>query len=217
MVGWNDIARSDRNILLHVGCGHNSIPSLPSFDYKEKWQQVRVDIDPDVNPDLRCSIVDMAGVPDGVADCVFSKHNIEHVEAHEVQPTLRSFARVLKDTGFLIIRTPDLRAICRSVLEGDPERTLYVADWNGEQVPIAPLDMLYGSRHYLSRGNPFMAHRTAFTQESLTRHLKAAGFPSVLMEASNYELRGIACRQAGCDPKRVVGAHVLTRSDPVTG
>ena len=42
--------------------------------------------------------------------------------------------------------------------------------------PIAPLDILYGHRPALARGNLFMAHRTGFTLNSLMQTFNAAGF-----------------------------------------
>jgi predicted SAM-dependent methyltransferase len=40
-------------------------------------------------------------------DALYSSHNIEHVFAHEVVPTLKEFRRVLKPDGFVVI-TGDL-------------------------------------------------------------------------------------------------------------
>lgn len=183
--------------LLHVGCGRQSFDALPPLDWKNEWRQVRVDIDPTVEPDLVASIVDMAGIDDASAECIFSKHNIEHLEFHEVTQCVRAFHRVLKPEGFLILRTPDLRAIARLLLDRDPDQTLFTAQIYGKNVPVAPLDMLYGSRQEIANGNPFMAHRTGFTASSLGRCLKQAGFENVTVQehAGTKELLCLAMKR----------------------
>jgi hypothetical protein len=45
--------------------------------------------------------------------------------------------------------------------------------------PIAPLDILYGHRPAMAKGNLYMAHRCGFTRKVLEGTLKAAGFLSV--------------------------------------
>jgi len=183
--------------ILHVGCGRQSYDGLPPLDWENEWRQVRVDIDPSVEPDIVASIVDMAGIEDASAECVFSKHNIEHLEAHEVGQCLAAFHRVLKPEGFLILRTPDLRGIARLLLQYDPEEPLYVAQVYGKQIPTAPLDMLYGSRHEIAGGNRFMAHRTGFTAASLHRYLLRAGFEKIEIaeKADTQELMCLAMKR----------------------
>ena len=45
--------------------------------------------------------------------------------------------------------------------------------------PITPLDILYGHRPPMARGNLYMAHRCGFTQNVLTGTLQVAGFAIV--------------------------------------
>lgn len=186
--------------LLHVGCGRQSYDGLPPLDWNTEWRQVRVDIDPAVEPDVVASIVDLAGIEDGSAECVFSKHNIEHLEAHEVPHCLAAFHRVLKPEGFLILRTPDLRGIARLLLQYDPEEPMFVSEVYGRRITIAPLDMLYGSRQEIAGGNRYMAHRTGFTGPSLRRYLAAAGFEQADV-AENPKTRELMCLAM----KRVAG------------
>jgi len=44
---------------------------------------------------------------------------------------------------------------------------------------IAPLDMIFGFRPSMAKGNLYMAHRCGFTQRVLIATLKAAGFGAV--------------------------------------
>ena len=49
--------------------------------------------------------------------------------------------------------------------------------------PIAPIDILYGHRASLARGNLYMAHRCGFTQKVLVATLQAAGFGTIASQA----------------------------------
>jgi len=42
--------------------------------------------------------------------------------------------------------------------------------------PISPIDILWGHRLSLARGNYYMAHKVGFTAQSLTQALLEAGF-----------------------------------------
>lgn len=149
---------------------------LPPLDFKNKWREIRLDIDPSVKPDIVASIVDLAGVQDNSIDIVFSKHNLEHLFAHEVPLCLEAFLRVLKPTGFVIIRVPNLTYICEKILELGPDQPLYTAFPAKRPAPICALDMLYGWAAAIADGNVYMSHKTAFTQKSLCVRLQTAGF-----------------------------------------
>jgi len=65
--------------------------------------------------------------------------------------------------------------------------------------PIAPLDILYGHRPPMARGNLYMAHRCGFTQKVLTGTLQAAGFAAVAArrrEHPYYDLWALATKEA---------------------
>ncbi len=182
--------------VLHVGCGRQSWANLPPAIQRDRWEQIRVDADPAVQPDVVAILPDLSMVESGSIDCVFSKHNIEHLFRHEATQCLAEFHRVLRPTGFLILQTPDLHAMAELLLAKDPEETLYVASVYGDPIPITPLDMLFGSEHYISRGNHWMAHKTAFTQQTLERALTKAGFEGVRVFSRKDKFELVAnCRK----------------------
>jgi SAM-dependent methyltransferase len=160
---------------LHVGCGRSAKPNVPKCFLADEWQEIRLDVDPAVAPDVVASMLDMAPVPDASVEGVYSSHNIEHVYPHEVAVALGEFLRVLKPQGFLVLTCPDLQEVCRLVAEDRLAETAYVS----EVGPIAPLDILYGHRPQLAQGNLFMAHRSGFTLRTLVEAARAAGFPAV--------------------------------------
>jgi predicted SAM-dependent methyltransferase len=107
---------------------------------------------------------------------------------------LAEFVRVLKPEGFLIVTCPDLQSVCALVAEDKLTEPAYTAPAG----PIAPLDILYGHRASMARGNLFMAHRCGFTRKVLTATLQAHGFAktaSLRRGHPFYDLWAVAVKQ----------------------
>lgn len=160
---------------LHVGCGTARKPDVARCFLSDDWLEIRLDIDPAVAPDIVGSMLDMAAVPDGAVDAIYSSHNIEHLYPHEVAVALAEFHRVLQPDGFLVLACPDLQAVCRRVADDRLLEPAYMAPAG----PIAPLDILYGHRPQLACGNLYMAHHMGFTLRTLVESVRAAGFRSI--------------------------------------
>jgi SAM-dependent methyltransferase len=137
-----------------------------------EWQEIRLDIDPSVEPDIVASITDMAVVESESMDGLWSSHNLEHLYPHEVPLALSEFHRVLKKGGILLMTLPDLQSVAQLIAQDKLEEAAYVSPSG----PIAPIDILYGFRPSMAEGNLYMAHRTGFTARSLTNHLAKVGF-----------------------------------------
>ena len=160
-------------IFLHVGCGPKR-KDRTTAGFAD-WNELRFDIDESVQPDLVGTMTDMSSVSTESVDAVFSSHNIEHLYPHEVPVALSEFLRVLKPDGFAVITCPDLQAVCALVAEDKLTEPAYTSPAG----PIAPLDILYGHRPPMARGNLYMAHRCGFTEKVLCGTLQASGFKSV--------------------------------------
>lgn len=162
---------------LHIGCGPKHKDQATQGFNNDAWQELRLDIDASVNPDIIGTMTDMSAVSDASVDAIFSSHNIEHLYAHEVPVALAEFLRVLKPEGFLIVTCPDLQSVCALVAEDKLLEPAYVSPAG----PIAPLDILYGHRPSMAGGGGslFMAHRCGFTQRVLSGVLRGAGFTGV--------------------------------------
>ena len=78
---------------------------------------------------------------------------------------------------------PDLQSIAALIARGKLEDTAYVSPAG----PIAPLDVVYGHRSSIRKGNVFMGHRTGFTAKTLSGKLKATGFVDVKVEQDRKE------------------------------
>lgn len=165
---------------LHVGCGpKRKDRTTATF---AQWNELRFDIDESVGPDLVGTMTDMSSVSSESVDAVFSSHNIEHLYPHEVPLALSEFIRVLKPDGIAVITCPDLKSVCALIAEDKLTDPAYTSPAG----PIAPLDILYGLRSSMARGNLYMAHRCGFTKKVLTATLQAAGFKSIAAMSRGY-------------------------------
>jgi len=167
--------------VLHVGCGVHTPGKLHETFRSPDWREVRLDINPAVNPDILASITDMRDVADASFEALYSSHNLEHLHPHEVPLALGEFKRVLKPYGFALITLPDLQQVARYIAEDKAEEAILMTN----KGPITPLDVLYGFRPFLANGNLFMAHNFGFTTSTLRAALMDAGFASVAVEADN--------------------------------
>ena len=161
--------------LLHVGCGASRIEqTTPAFN-NGSWSEIRIDINALNQPDIIGSMTDMSAVTSDSMDAIFSSHNIEHLYPHEVPVALDEFHRVLVSQGFCVITCPDIQSVCALVAQDKLLDPAYISPAG----PIAPIDILFGHRQSLAQGNLFMAHRTGFTEKTLSTTLKNSGFKTV--------------------------------------
>ena len=164
--------------VLHVGCGVHTPDKLHEAFRGDDWRELRLDINPAVNPDILASITAMTPVENASCDALYSSHNLEHLHPHEVPVALGEFRRVLKPYGFALITVPDLQQAAAFLAEDKAEEPLL----HTNKGPITALDMLYGFRPFLANGNLFMAHNFGFTASTLRVALLGAGFAHVVVE-----------------------------------
>ena len=177
-------------IVLHVGCGPINATPLPDRFATDEWHEVRLDIDPGVEPDVVGTITDMVDVTSESVDALWSSHNLEHVHPHEVPLALAEFLRVLRPGGTAYVQVPDLEVPARAILKGRLDAKVY----DSPAGPITPLDMLYGHGAAIARGEHYMAHNGGFTRHTLARRLDEAGFATVNVVCKNYALWATATR-----------------------
>lgn len=186
----SDITRTVRPTrkVLHVGCGNSGRENTHHSFHGPEWEHIRCDIDPTVNPDVVDDMRHLASVPSESVDAVFSSHNLEHLHYNDVFDALTSFLRVLKDRGRLVVVVPDFELACEQVVRGEGLHTLY----NSAAGPITPLDMIFGMRA-MTHGNPYMQHRTGFTDKWLRNVLVDQGFAAVeVVTTEGYDIWAFA-------------------------
>ena len=175
---------------LHIGCGRTRKEQTTRGFNTPDWNELRLDIDANAQPDIVGTMLDMSSVADSSVDAIFSSHNIEHLYPHEVPVALAEFLRVLKPEGFLVITCPDIQAVCALVAENKLLEPAYISPAG----PITPLDILFGFRPQLAAGNLYMAHHCGFTPSVLMGTLQAAGFSSVAGLALSFDIWTMASK-----------------------
>lgn len=198
--GWapamseSSVAAAPEYRVLNVGCGVPGQQRLHAVFHDPYWRQVRLDIDPAVQPDLVGDMTDMRRIIASASfDAVWSSHNIEHLYDYQAPQALAEFRRILKPHGFAIINCPDTLSIARHIVQFGLESTAYVSNAG----PISPLDMLFGFGKAISGGNTYMAHRTGFTAERLKRLLTDAGFADCWVTSDGrFDLWAVALMEA---------------------
>ncbi len=183
--------------VLHVGCGSATIENMAPGFRNGNWRELRFDIDPAFAPDFVGTMTDMGAVQSESVDALYSAHNIEHVDAHEVGVVLREFRRVLKPDGFAVVTCPDIVSVAKHIAEGRLEEPLYQSPTGA----IFALDVMYGHAAAIQRGETYMAHRTGFSQRTLGLHAQAAGFARVAVRArpQKFDLWMVATKSSMAD------------------
>lgn len=184
--------------VLNVGGNSKAIPLPPQY---AEFEQLLLDIDPKGSPDIICDARKLRTLEAGQFDAVYCSHNLEHYYRHDVREVLSGFLHVLKDGGFAHILVPDIQEVMRLTIE----RGLDIDDilYNSPAGPIMVLDVLYGYGVEIEKsGQDFFAHKTGFTQKSLTQAIQKAGFGQTYSRVGDLEINALAFKgvpdQAAC-------------------
>jgi SAM-dependent methyltransferase len=182
-------------MLLNVGCGPRDGSRLPP--YFDGWKQVRVDVDPGVEPDVVADLTDLSPIPDASADAVWAAHCIEHLYEHEVPRALKEFRRVLRDDGFVCVIVPDLQTVAGYLVADRLHEPLY----HSAAGPVTPHDVVFGFGAAIADGRESMAHRCGFTPGMLQRCFAQTPFSEVMLRrrGAQFELVAVARATAAKD------------------
>jgi SAM-dependent methyltransferase len=174
--------------VLNVG-GNSKDIALP--DIYQDWEQIFLDIDPTVNPDVVCDARELFTLEPATYDAIYCSHNLEHYYRHEIPNVLRGFAHVLKEDSFVHIRVPDMTSVLRAFveLEMDINDPLYKSSAGD----ITIQDIIYGLGTEIERsGCDFFAHKTGFTEQYLLQLLKEFNFPYIFSGVGGWEIAAFA-------------------------
>jgi SAM-dependent methyltransferase len=177
-------------VLVNVGCGPLGAGKVPA--YFDGWQQVRVDIDAAVSPDIVADLTDLSPIPNGSADAVWAAHCIEHLYEHQVPIALAEFRRVLRADGFVCVIVPDLQTVA-SYLVAD---RLHEPVYQSAAGPVTPHDMIFGFGAAIAGGRASMAHRCGFTPGMLQQSFRGLSFAEVLLRRRGAQLELAAVARA---------------------
>jgi SAM-dependent methyltransferase len=177
-------------VVVNVGCGPREASSLPA--YFNTWRELRVDVDPLVQPDILADLTDLSPIPDGTADAVWAAHCVEHLYEHQVPLALAEFRRVLRDDGFVCVIVPDLQTVAQYVAADRLHEPLY----DSPAGPVTPHDIVFGFGAAIASGRTSMAHRCGFTPGMLQRCFQQLPFGEVLLRRRSMELELVAVARA---------------------
>ena len=168
--------------MVNVGCGARESTRLPR--YFDGWRQLRVDVDPRVEPDLIADLTDLSAIPNESADAVWASHCVEHLFDHQVKVALREFRRILRDDGFVCIIVPDLQSVAEFVAADRLHEPIYQSAAGA----VTPHDVLFGFGPAIANGNTSMAHHCGFTPGAMRRHFHGVPFGEVMLRRRSQTL-----------------------------
>lgn len=141
-----------------------------------------VDVRPECNPDIVSVAWDLAVVEEGSVQEIYSRHMLEHLDPHDAVRTIQRWFTVLAPGGSLNIIVPDLAYHARQILGA-------VKSSFADQEHHA-LASIYGWRDETRGGNREDAHRWGYTEETLCRLLRKAGFVHIARVLSGTDSEG---------------------------
>jgi SAM-dependent methyltransferase len=181
------VSRAQRErVLVNLGSGPSDAISLPT--YFNEWKQLRVDVDPLVEPDILADLTDLSPIPDNHADAVWASHCIEHLYEHQVMTALGEFRRVVRDDGFVCVIVPDLQAVANYVAADRLHEPIYESPAG----PVTAHDIFFGYGAAIASGRPSMAHHCGFTPGALQRCFEQLAFGEVLLRRRVESLELVA-------------------------
>jgi len=169
--------------LLNIGSGGPGIPLPPHY---KNWQVIRLDVAKDTEPDILLDARQLATLPPGEYDAVYSSHFLEHFGPWELPGVLAGMRHVLKPGGWCEARVPDLGGLIRLVAGENLEMDAWLYD--SPAGPIAVRDVIYGYAPFVQRSE-FMQHKTGFSADSLAVLMKGCGFSRVWVGAARLEIQ----------------------------
>src|SRR5260370_38788600 len=104
-----DKAAALSKTVLNVGCGYPLRQKLHRHFHGPEWREIRLDLDPAVQPDIVCSITETGPLPADSGESVWSSHNFRHPQRHAMPLAFAEFLRVPKPHGLLLLTLPRQR------------------------------------------------------------------------------------------------------------
>jgi hypothetical protein len=187
---WGDGVQ--QKTVVNAGCGPRT-GALRSLLFKD-WREIRVDVNPAVDPDVVADVTDLSPIGDGVADAVWSSHCMEHLFLHQVGDAFSEFHRIMADDGFMICLVPDVQTVAKMVAADRAHETVYQAPAG----PVTAHDMFYGFGPAIAMGHTQMAHRCGFTPSIVVNFLNQSRFAEyAIRRLPSLELAIVARKTKG--------------------
>jgi len=108
-IGWRKWQKFERRLLSLAGRLRDLTLSANCIFAHEVWHEIRIDVEPQSEPDLVASITELrSSVAMQSFDAIWSSHTLEHLYAHEAPTALAEFGPALKPDSFALVTSPDM-------------------------------------------------------------------------------------------------------------
>lgn len=202
-----------RKIVLHVGWMSATPGRVERQFPAAQWREIRFDCDARVNPDIVGTPDRLEGIADASVDVVLMPQMLQRYPLPKVSAILREALRVLKDGGRAVFSVPNAMLAATYVANNLPFHTLYETKLG----PITPMDLLYGLRTGVARGEEHFQHRSGYTFEQLGLLMRDNGFTNILVNRAGYEITASGFKFPYDHPERVERISMGPPSDVETG
>lgn len=162
--GLINLRRYNRNIRLNIGSGGIEYPGYLSVDLYDERANIIMDV---TKLDLE---------PNSVSE-ILAIHVFEHLNPYHCLDTLKSWRRILRPGGRLVMEMPDIEQLCRRFVEADKEDPK-----NPTGIRYGILNAVYGSVNTTAKGEPSeitSPHLYGWWPQALWDHLANAGFVNI--------------------------------------
>jgi GT2 family glycosyltransferase len=155
--GMKNMLKYNKHIKLNLGCGGVSIPGYIGVDKFDSRAHIVMDV---TNLEL----------PENSVEEIQSLHMLEHISPYKVTDLLKSWLRILKPGGKLVLELPNIEELCKDFVSGT----------KAERYGI--LNCFFCPLNTTGTGDPNEAtspHLWGWYPEILEEHLRWAGFDRI--------------------------------------
>ena len=149
-------------VKLKLGCGDKILGVYANVDVAESRAGRR--------PDILCNFRALTPFEDNSADEILSVHVVKHFGRWEVVGVLKEWARVLKPGGRMVLKCPNLKSACESIL-ANPD--FHTGPGPGGQRTMWEF---YGDSSWR---DPLMVHRCGYTPQRFAAIMAEAGLMNI--------------------------------------
>ncbi len=163
------------------------------------------------NVDRESDVRKLDWIDDDAVDALYSAHTVEHFSYTEIDTILKEWCRVLKPSGIIRLKMPDLDFLCRAYVDGihSTEETMIALFGGFSDSPGGPdgWEKISGNpkweRNTISDGDiphpgkytEWGAHKAMYTFESFKPRMERAGFINIHRVVENdWELHVTASK-----------------------
>lgn len=157
-------------IKLHLGCGSRLFEGYINVDGEYMSGDPNVTIHDITKP---------FPIQDNSVDEILTVHVLEHLHRNMLLPMFKEWHRMLKPGGCAAVEWPDLLKMCKEIVK-DPS-CLWSDD---KRVLKRTVSGIYGDS--VRYPDPVMLHKWGYSEESMSRLFKAAGFSRVEIQPNHH-------------------------------